>query len=112
MDLFYWNHDNIINNEETFINDILNNNLIHKIPLLNYVKLDELKDSQLVRFRGMIQDMFDPEFYMERYEVATNNGTTIQEGKYRDLWAIKVFKIEDSIRQLLITFYLQRKTKL
>lgn len=58
------------------------------IPLLNYTPLHQLKDCTIVRFRGMIQDMLDPEIYLERYEVKKKNsdGTTtrIQEGKYRD----------------------------
>jgi hypothetical protein len=27
-----------------------------------------LRDGQLVRFRGMVQDMYDPEIYMAEYE--------------------------------------------
>ncbi|XP_053957086.1 mini-chromosome maintenance complex-binding protein [Anastrepha ludens] len=55
------------------------------IPLLNYTPLHELKDMSIVRFRGMIQDMHDPEMYLERYEVTKEDNTSrIQEGKYRD----------------------------
>ncbi|XP_017474527.1 PREDICTED: mini-chromosome maintenance complex-binding protein [Rhagoletis zephyria] len=56
------------------------------IPLLNYTPLHELKDMSIVRFRGMIQDMLDPEMYLERYEVTkeADNTSRVQEGKYRD----------------------------
>ncbi|XP_067644667.1 mini-chromosome maintenance complex-binding protein [Eurosta solidaginis] len=56
------------------------------IPLLNYTPLHELKDISIVRFRGMIQDMLDPEMYLERYEVLKKdeNSARMQEGKYRD----------------------------
>ncbi|XP_060666075.1 mini-chromosome maintenance complex-binding protein [Drosophila nasuta] len=57
----------------------------HSIPLLNHTPLHKLKDLGLVRFRGMVQDMMDPEIYLERYEIKSANGTTrLQEGKYRD----------------------------
>lgn len=57
-----------------------------KIPLLNYTPLHKLKDYSLVRFRGMIQDMQDPEIYLEQYEVIKTDGSgkRIQKGKYRD----------------------------
>ncbi|KAM7357895.1 mini-chromosome maintenance complex-binding protein [Cochliomyia hominivorax] len=56
------------------------------IPLLNYTPLHQLKDNTLVRFRGMIQDMQDPEIYLERYELnkVDGAGSRIQDGKYRD----------------------------
>lgn len=56
------------------------------IPLLNYTPLHELKDMSIVRFRGMIQDMQDPEMYLERYEILKEDDNTcrLQEGKFRD----------------------------
>lgn len=57
----------------------------HSIPLLNYTPLHKLKDRTLVRFRGMIQDMMDPEIYLERYEVKSPDGSKrLQDGKYMD----------------------------
>ncbi|XP_016987537.1 mini-chromosome maintenance complex-binding protein [Drosophila rhopaloa] len=57
----------------------------HSIPLLNYTPLHKLKDQTLVRFRGMIQDMMDPEIYLERYEIKSpDGGKRLQDGKYRD----------------------------
>ncbi|XP_017111390.1 mini-chromosome maintenance complex-binding protein [Drosophila elegans] len=57
----------------------------HSIPLLNYTPLHKLKDQSLVRFRGMIRDMMDPEIYLERYEVKSpGGGKRLQAGKYRD----------------------------
>ncbi|XP_059608314.1 mini-chromosome maintenance complex-binding protein [Phlebotomus argentipes] len=53
-----------------------------KIPLLNHAKLPE--NGSLVRFRGMIQDMLDPEFYLERYIVKTSEGERIQDGRFID----------------------------
>ncbi|XP_034129011.1 mini-chromosome maintenance complex-binding protein [Drosophila guanche] len=57
----------------------------HAIPLLNYTPLHKLKDQCLVRFRGMIQDMMDPEIYLECYEVKSTDGNKrVQHGKYHD----------------------------
>ncbi|KAH8238961.1 hypothetical protein KR038_010558 [Drosophila bunnanda] len=57
----------------------------HSIPLLNYTPLHKLKDRSLVRFRGMIQDMMDPEIYLERYEVKASDGSKcFHDGKYLD----------------------------
>lgn len=39
-----------------------------KVPSLNDVPLHYLKPNSLVKFRCLIQDMFDPEFYMGTYE--------------------------------------------
>ncbi|GLD48831.1 mini-chromosome maintenance complex-binding protein, partial [Lates japonicus] len=38
------------------------------VPSLNDVPLHYLKPNSLVKFRCLIQDMFDPEFYMGAYE--------------------------------------------
>uniref|UniRef100_A0A1A9X0J6 Mini-chromosome maintenance complex-binding protein n=1 Tax=Glossina brevipalpis TaxID=37001 RepID=A0A1A9X0J6_9MUSC len=58
------------------------------IPMLNYTPLHKLKDCTLVRFRGMIQDMRDPEIYLQKYVVRNSgdaSGVRTQEGKYRDI---------------------------
>jgi hypothetical protein len=49
-------------------------------------------DQQLVRFVGMIQDMQNPELFLEQYEVrdSISGQTTIKMGKYRDIPACKV----------------------
>uniref|UniRef100_A0A182N9L8 Mini-chromosome maintenance complex-binding protein n=1 Tax=Anopheles dirus TaxID=7168 RepID=A0A182N9L8_9DIPT len=58
------------------------------IPLLNCAELAQLPDGSLVRFRGMLQDMQDPECYLERYGVRSKaDGSLVrqQNGKYRDI---------------------------
>jgi len=57
------------------------------IPSLNDVLNHELADGQLVRFRAMVQDMFDPEFYLSQYQVrnlSTGEIRTVS-GRYRDI---------------------------
>lgn len=39
-----------------------------QVPSLNDVPLHYLKPNSLVKFRCLIQDMFDPEYYMGVYE--------------------------------------------
>lgn len=48
--------------------------LLAQVPSLNDVPLHYLKPNSLVKFRCLIQDMFDPEFYMGVYE-AVNPST-------------------------------------
>lgn len=59
------------------------------IPLLNCSQLHNLRDNTLVRFRGMIQDMQDPECFLEQYEVHRKGGDggliRVQDGRYRDV---------------------------
>lgn len=42
--------------------------ILVQVPSLNDVPLHYLKPNSLVKFRCLIQDMFDPEFYMGVYE--------------------------------------------
>lgn len=53
---------------------------------MNSIPLHYLKNGHLVRFRGMIQDMHNPEFYFETYEVINHDTkeSRICTGKYRD----------------------------
>uniref|UniRef100_A0A665TFA7 Mini-chromosome maintenance complex-binding protein n=1 Tax=Echeneis naucrates TaxID=173247 RepID=A0A665TFA7_ECHNA len=58
-----------------------------QVPSLNDVPLHYLKPNSLVKFRCLIQDMFDPEFYMGVYETADPATKTkeLRCGKYRDV---------------------------
>lgn len=62
----------------------LNNNF--QIPLLNTTHNHLLKEGQLVRFQGMIQDMYNPVYYLATYEVhnTITNEKIIRSGKYKD----------------------------
>ncbi|KAJ8025707.1 Mini-chromosome maintenance complex-binding protein [Holothuria leucospilota] len=57
------------------------------IPSVNHRSLHQLKPNSLVRFRGMVQDMYDPEFYLGVYEVEdTSTGTKmLKSGRYQDV---------------------------
>ena len=62
-------------------------NLIIQVPSLNDVPLHKLQPSTLVRFRCMIQDMFDPEFYHSNYEVKNKDTQSVGMhcGMYKDV---------------------------
>ncbi|NWR76053.1 MCMBP protein, partial [Centropus unirufus] len=57
------------------------------VPSLNDVPVHYLKPNSLVKFRCMVQDMFDPEFYMGIYETVdpNTNARALHFGKYRDV---------------------------
>uniref|UniRef100_A0A3Q2QPJ6 Mini-chromosome maintenance complex-binding protein n=1 Tax=Fundulus heteroclitus TaxID=8078 RepID=A0A3Q2QPJ6_FUNHE len=66
-----------------------------RVPSLNDVPLHYLKPNSLVKFRCLIQDMFDPEFYMGAYETVDPSTKTLRCGKYKDVTpAIEVAQVE------------------
>uniref|UniRef100_A0A1B0CWW0 Mini-chromosome maintenance complex-binding protein n=2 Tax=Lutzomyia longipalpis TaxID=7200 RepID=A0A1B0CWW0_LUTLO len=76
-----------LRNESDYIEVLSRTQDWSKIPLLKH---DNIQPSgSLVRFRGMIQDMFDPEYYLERYEVKTGDGQRMQDGKFVDFLQIE-----------------------
>lgn len=52
---------------------LLTGSFSFQVPSLNEVPLHYLKPNSFVKFRCMIQDMFDPEFYMGVYETVNQN---------------------------------------
>ncbi|XP_022288732.2 mini-chromosome maintenance complex-binding protein-like [Crassostrea virginica] len=59
----------------------------HWVLSLNDTPLHCLPANSLVRYRCMVQDMFDPEFYMGEYEVSDVNtkANLMKSGKYKDI---------------------------
>ncbi|CAH0551417.1 unnamed protein product [Brassicogethes aeneus] len=77
----------LINNEEEWLKKLENEDFWNSIPLLNVNEVHNIKNLSLVRFKGMIQDMQNPEYYLEKYEV-TNRDTNekyVKNGKYSDV---------------------------
>ncbi|KAJ8248413.1 hypothetical protein GJAV_G00241770 [Gymnothorax javanicus] len=58
-----------------------------KGPLLNDIPLHYLKPNSLVKFRCLVQDMFDPEFYTRTYEHLdpASKSKVLKFGKYKDI---------------------------
>lgn len=66
--------------------------IMARIPLISaWTSFDKLKDLQIVRFRGLVQNMLDPEIYLEAYR--TKNAAGVEQsrnGKYRDSSTLEV----------------------
>ena len=56
------------------------------VTSLNSTANHSLSDGQLVKFRCMVQDMFDPEYYMAEYKVKSLKDGSIKtkSGRFRD----------------------------
>merc|ERR1719412_2260022 len=55
------------------------------VTSLNTAENHSLVEGQLVRFRAMVQDMFDPEYYVAEYQVRERSGQlVVRTGRYRD----------------------------
>lgn len=64
-----WTPEHFVKNQSSCKLLLENSNALREIPLLNDAPLHCFRDKQLVRFRGMIQDMYNPEYYFQKYEV-------------------------------------------
>nr|CAI5848253.1 unnamed protein product [Callosobruchus analis] len=69
MDLYSCSPKEWRENEEIFLKLLEDSTNLNKIPLINVCEPNNLKTQCLVRFKGMIQDMLSPEYYLEKYEV-------------------------------------------
>lgn len=72
---------------EFFKKEIGQKTVLSKLPWVNETPLHDLRPNQVVRFRGMVQDMFDNEFFLDLYEVRDSNTGTfrLQSGRYKDI---------------------------
>lgn len=86
MEVKNWTPEYYITNQSSCWQILENPNALSEIPLLNNSQVHNIRDKQLVRFRGMIQDMYDPEYYFKQYEVKnTKTGESdIRCGMYTD----------------------------
>ncbi|XP_043251882.1 mini-chromosome maintenance complex-binding protein [Colletes gigas] len=81
-----WTPAHVIANQSSCNLLLENPDALKEIPSLNNAPLRNFTDWQLVRFRGMVQDMHNPEFYFEKYEVKNNETETyeVRCGMYAD----------------------------
>ncbi|XP_040905500.1 mini-chromosome maintenance complex-binding protein [Toxotes jaculatrix] len=78
------------------------------VPSLNDVPLHYLKPNSLVKFRCLIQDMYDPEFYMGVYETvdSSTKAQVLRCGKYKDVTECGVdFNSRNTVTAERQTFY-------
>lgn len=86
MNLLHLNADEFMSNSVAILDTLKQTDQWHRLPLLNNIENNNvLVDGQLVRFRGLVQDMLDPEIYLEKFETTLADGTKhIKRVKYRD----------------------------
>lgn len=84
MDITSWTIEYVLANRDACREHLEKYEHWANVPLLNNLENYAAPNSSLVRFRGMIQDMLDPEFYLEKYSVRGPSGTRMQDGRYRD----------------------------
>lgn len=86
VDTVNWTPDYFVKNDSACKNILESSDFTREIPSLNAIALDDLRDGQLVRFRGMIQDMYNPEYYFQEYEVLNKQtgNRKIKSGMYND----------------------------
>ncbi|KAG8034980.1 hypothetical protein G9C98_008056 [Cotesia typhae] len=85
-DIKEWTKEYYIENKELCDKILESIDNFEGIPSLNNLPLHGLKDGQLVRFSGMIQDMYNPELYMEKYQVKNldTGSVNMRSGMYED----------------------------
>ncbi|KAF5281090.1 hypothetical protein FQA39_LY17896 [Lamprigera yunnana] len=87
MDISNLTPDIFVENDTEFLQQLQRNEVWESIPFLNYTDVQNLQDKRLVKFQGMIQDMFNPEYFYEKYEVIDRDSeqTAIRNGKFTDI---------------------------
>lgn len=77
--------DMLVDQPELAMQLLSDEKFISKIPLIsNWKSFGQLQDIQLVRFRGLVQNMLDPEIYLEAFQVKNEDAVERRNGKYRD----------------------------
>jgi hypothetical protein len=69
--------ENLLNDEKNY----------YQVPSLNEIPIEHIQPNSLVRFRCMIQDIFDPEYYVGLYYEfnETTGNKALRSGKYYDI---------------------------
>ncbi|CAH1170646.1 unnamed protein product [Phaedon cochleariae] len=72
-----------IKREEYFLELLKNPSIRNQIPLLNIEDVQNFKNSTLVRFQGMIQDMHSPELYLDKFDIVNEQSNEKHHGSSR-----------------------------
>ncbi|CAG5133455.1 unnamed protein product, partial [Candidula unifasciata] len=80
-------HETIVAKIEEYFSQVLEADSVLQVPSLNSVPLDQLPSGILVKYRCMIQDVFDPQFCYSQYKVTNSETKTTRTeyGLYRDI---------------------------
>lgn len=86
MDIASITIENWLTNEDEHLKQLLSPSIYAQVPLINLNDAQNYAEGALVRFKGMVQDMYGSELYLKTYHF-TNNTTgerVTKSGKYRD----------------------------
>ncbi|BFZ02320.1 hypothetical protein BsWGS_05359 [Bradybaena similaris] len=80
-------HEDIVKKIEEYFSQVLEADSLSQVPSLNSVPLDQLPSGILVKYRCMIQDVFDPQFCFSQYKVTNSDMQTSRTefGLFRDI---------------------------
>ncbi|XP_059169652.1 mini-chromosome maintenance complex-binding protein-like [Physella acuta] len=87
-------HDDFVNKVQSYFTERLDESALSKIPSLNSTSLDQLKSGILVKYRCMVQDVFDPQFCVGQYTVTNTNAhsSRLEFGSFRDVPTLAPFE--------------------
>ena len=73
--------------EEYFLDKLKNKTNFGCVPSLNDIESGRLKSGSLVRFRGMIQDAMEPEYFIETYQMMSKVSNEVHtcSSRYKDM---------------------------
>ncbi|XP_045470802.1 mini-chromosome maintenance complex-binding protein [Harmonia axyridis] len=100
-----------VKDDENLTNQLQNSSW-EMFPILNYLDSSNLQHGQLVRFKGMVQDMHTPEYYLEKCVINNQetNEKKVTYGKYLEFLPCEDnetvdFYSDEVVRKELQTFY-------
>ncbi|GFR78748.1 mini-chromosome maintenance complex-binding protein [Elysia marginata] len=79
-------HETFVKSVENYFSQRLTEDTLRNLPSVNSTPLDQLASGSVVKYRCMVQDVFDPQYYVGRYTVTNSDSsrTRIQCGSFRD----------------------------
>ncbi|GFN89276.1 mini-chromosome maintenance complex-binding protein [Plakobranchus ocellatus] len=80
-------HESFVKSVEDYFSQRLNEDTLRSLPSVNSIALDQLRSGTLVKYRCMVQDVFDPQYFVSRFSVTSKDGskTRIECGSFRDV---------------------------
>ena len=104
-----WSIEYFLSHQSECLEELKKEQSVKLIPFLNYLSPDKLKNGTFLRFRGIIQDQLEPEFFLDQYQVKASDGSIrIQDGRFQDSFVLKtgenvrILFLKSSTNQIII----------
>ncbi|KAK3770621.1 hypothetical protein RRG08_052961 [Elysia crispata] len=80
-------HETFIKSVENYFSQRCTEETLKTLPSVNSTPLDQLQSGCVVKYRCMVQDVFDPQYFVGRYSVTNKDSghTRIECGSFRDV---------------------------